>query len=225
MQAFVRELADRLRGTARFTEDLRPPAGSELRLLGLLDGRLVRAYHATRLLDHEADSIRATGLRPRTREFVSERTVAAFEHGAITREQRDLLLHQANVYAEGQHEKSDGKVYLFFGQDPLRRQINAVWDLLSLWGGEAVYQSAAGDELGLRIGRPSIVVADLDLTLNAAARFVTPGLVHLFVGHVLRLQRPGAEIYYGGPVPGRNIAAIWQPGQRAYDRFKGLPEA
>ncbi|MFJ9712086.1 hypothetical protein [Streptomyces sp. NPDC101234] len=38
--------------------------GREAQVLDLLRDHLLRAQHCTRLLDHEADAIRALGLRP-----------------------------------------------------------------------------------------------------------------------------------------------------------------
>src|SRR3954470_17110557 len=52
-------------------------------LVGMLDGYLVRAFHCTRLLDHERVMIREQGLRALSPDLVLERIHRAHGVGAL----------------------------------------------------------------------------------------------------------------------------------------------
>src|ERR1051325_3573481 len=89
LRAFVENQAESLRGTTETTADLRPTDEAQRAVHGLLAGCLVRAYHATRLLEHEVASIRDNGLRLLSADLVAERIHRAHQVGAITESQRD----------------------------------------------------------------------------------------------------------------------------------------
>ncbi len=58
----VGEIADQVRGITQYVGDL-PVYEQEPELVGLLAGCLLRGYHCTRLLQHEAAAITSQGLR------------------------------------------------------------------------------------------------------------------------------------------------------------------
>lgn len=203
------------------------------RVIELLDGRLVRAYHCTRLLDHERDMFFEQGLRPLSRELVVERIRRAHEVGAITDAERELLDggHQfASQEREASRPDTVDQVCVLPSQRVFQNEPYLVTSLLATWGGEAIYNflEANHEEETAKIramGRPSIVVANLDLAQPAIRddHFITTQLGCSIVGRRLGLASGGGEIFYRGPVPAANIAAIWHPGDREYDQHKKLP--
>ena len=72
------------------------------------------------------------------------------------------------------------------------------------------------------MGRPAVVVADIDLTAGWETHLVTPALQQLFVGRYLDLEGVECSVHYSQPVPARDIVDIWQPGQAEYDQFEDL---
>jgi hypothetical protein len=80
-------------------EDLRVPVGWNAEFRRLFVGHRLRAYHATRLLDHEVAMIRGQGLRLLDEDLVVGRIKSAHESGHLSRVLRDRLL-TGHVFAE-----------------------------------------------------------------------------------------------------------------------------
>ena len=220
----VRILADRLRGTTDYANELSVPSDDENDFRSLLSGWLVRVYHATRLLDHEDQTIRQQGLRLLSVELVEERINAAFDHSCISEEERDQL-HASHVYAIDEEKDRDGKLCFIFPASMMADPFSGINPLLGIWGGEGI--SMFGDTRGqterlARLGRPSLVVATVDLSGGLPGLFVHPGALKMFMGRLLNLKGHGAEVHSRTPVPPRHIEAIWHPGDAEYDRFKDL---
>ncbi len=111
----VRDLVDTLSQSAPTTEhadDLDLPGDADDRVRALLTGRQLRAYHATRLLDHERGMIAEQGLRVFSQDLFEERIHAAYAHGEISEAEHRQLLG-THMYATGeQHTRGhqEGKV-------------------------------------------------------------------------------------------------------------------
>ena len=109
--------AEKLRSTSAalngFANDLQTPS-DETEFLDLLVPYRLRAYHATRLLDHEMEAIRGQGIRLLTPEFVVERIENAFKHAAVTAEQQTRLLNNHH-FAKPLGGKRDGFVWASLG--------------------------------------------------------------------------------------------------------------
>lgn len=133
-------------------------------LLAVLGGRLLRTYHCTCLLDHEAALIRDHGLRPLSRELIEERIDEA-RAASITPPTRRTCCTDRTSTAGRDHGSRSGQVWLFAGQAVLADPIN-LRALLTTWGGEGMYMERTEPRAVLeRLGRPAIVAVDLDLTL------------------------------------------------------------
>jgi hypothetical protein len=220
----VEGCANRLRGATRFTSDLPILPDDEDAFRARLDGRPLRTYHATRLLDHERDAITREGLLPLTAELVERRIDLANRVKAITADQRRTL-SATNVFALGCEEYRENQVCLTLGEGSLD-EIGGVWRLLSTWGGEAIYWANERSELGDRLkplGSPTVVAAAVDLTAGWRTHLVSPGVLHCFVGRTLGLERPFADVFYRARVPPERVLEIWGPGDAEYDRHAGLP--
>ena len=224
LREHVQGVAGALEETTQHVADLRPTEADCRETHHLLAGAVVKAYHATRLLEHEAAAIREQGLRLLDEQLVVERIEKAFEQGAINVEQRDHL-HANHVFAQTFQTKSRAdRVCLILSRHTLDEEPDGLWRLLGQWGGEAIYwtQGEAFERELRNFGKPSIVVAGLDLGDPDAGHLIFPGLLHALVGTLLRLQGRGAEIHYRFPIPPAAILDIWQPDNPEFDRHENL---
>jgi hypothetical protein len=125
-----------------------------------------------------------------------------------------------NVFAVRNQAFRENRVFLVLGrtahfdEDPF-----GVEPLLSAWGGEAI-RGSAQDFYTLAIGRPSIVVVQIE-----AGRFSTtrPTLAALLVATILGMDDRGTDVTLCRGVPPEDIIAVWQPGNPEYDRHTTLP--
>jgi hypothetical protein len=220
--------AEALRGTTEITSDLEIGLDGDTSFRDALAGHPLRAYHCTRLLDHETQDIRERGLRLLDNDLAASRLDGALASGAISPEEHDHLLANT-VFA---HRNSSGRlaqVCAVAGRDAFDEHVRGVWPLLSTWGGEAIYWAhdrKPMKERLARIGVPTIVVLDLDLDAPTPSRHLFfPDLEKVFVGVVLGLEGHSCDVFYHLGVPPTSIVDIWQPGHSEYDRHPELPRA
>lgn len=198
-----------------------PDAEANLRLL--LQGYRVRAYHGTRLLDHERDDVRTNGLCVLTPEFVDERIENAHRHGCIDDAERKLLL-ASSVFRSRQPEPSRaGFVFLFTAhaelENPWRHGLH---HMLEEWGGEAILMSAESRDLPphlVTLGKPTVVVAAVEF---GAPDRLTDYLHYGFVRTLLEAGDGGVTVTCTSDVRGCDIIAILQPGNPEYDHYPEL---
>lgn len=192
-------------------------------VLELLEGRPLRVYHATRLLPHEVESVRDDGLRTLTEDHVQRRIAGAVEVGAIEIEAADFLRAHTVFVKKHAVEGRRDQVCAIAGTDVFTEHPSGVRLLLSTWGGEAIYW-CVGDGMQARLrslGTPSIVV--LDLPMNGTPWLMFPGLGAVLAACLGRLDSPGADVLYRGPVPASAVVDVWQPGMPGYDQYDRLP--
>jgi hypothetical protein len=173
----------------------------------LLDGYLLRAYHATRLLPHEVDAVHAQGLRILSPELVKGRLATAHQLGYITDVEHHKLLAGKTLTSNRLDQ-----ICLFLSTTTIARDADGLHLLLNTWGGEGIYWQHAHSDNPLRdklrsLGRPIIVVAQLDLTVLPRLR-VFPGLANAFVGAALGLADVGGDILYSAPIPAAHIERL-----------------
>ena len=220
----VNQLATALSGTTEHAADLDWRAQDRDEFRTLLGGRPIRAYHATRLLDHEAEMVVEHGLLLLTSELLSMRIDRAFQHGYISKKQHDELC-AGHVFSTGEHKNRGGQVCLFVGEETLRHEYG-LDNLLCTWGGEGIYQSSGTHHLEEKLrllGRPTMVVVELDIGSAQEIATFSPDLWKMFVGHHLHLRGVSAAINYRASIPPQCIACLWQPGHPEYDRIERLP--
>lgn len=192
-------------------------------VLELFQGRPLRAYHATRLLPHEVDSVKRDGLRRLTEDHIERRIAGAVDVGAIDSEAAGFLLAHTVFVKKHAVENRKDQVCAIAGSNVFTEHPSGVRLLLSTWGGEGIYW-CVGDEMEARLrtlGRPSIVV--LDLPLDGAQWLMFPGLGAVLAACLGRLDSPGADVHYKGAVPASAVVDVWQPGMPGYDQFDRLP--
>jgi hypothetical protein len=215
---WVRAQAEPYRGEALKPGDL-PLSLCELddELRALVGERKLLAYHCTRLLEHEGDDVRERGLRLLTRELVNSRIARAVEVGAVP--PADGGLRTNSVYALRHTAGRDGQVCFVVGRAVFDKDPSGCEPLLSRWGGEAIYWALFDEPDAPRQGRPSIVLARIDV---ADVFHTAPGLTATFVGAVLALD-VWADVHVQVTVPPEDILRVWRPGDPQYDRHPELP--
>lgn len=190
----------------------------------LFEGYLVRAYHATRLLEHEVAAIREQGLRLLTPALAKDRIEAAREHGYLSDPEADRLLE---THVAGAKNRA-GQVCLFFDDEVMRDPWSGIWRLLTTWGGEAIYWRNERDEATLQklrsLGQPAIVVAGLDVTRDTGHHLFTPDLRRTFLAKYLRFGIK-TGLHYRVPIPADHIEDIWMPGHPDFESRQTLTEA
>lgn len=226
----VRQLVEEWHNTvpeSAFWEDLRVPDGGTDKLVAALAGHRLRAYHCTRLLAHEAQSIRLHGIRVFSRDLFDERITAAAWHGAMADADRDALL-RGHMYGRGEaHSRGHraGQVCLVIGRSVFDHDPDGVHPLLSNWGGEGIYFSSGTarlEPLLKTLGTPTVVVTAVPMLAGHRMMRWFPPLCHLLLATWRRA--PGhADLHYSAPVPPDAVADLWQPGHPEYDRHRKLP--
>lgn len=219
------QLIDEQVPPSQYVSDLAVPEEGDVEIRRILSGVRVKAFHATRLLPHEGEGIRAKGLRVFGRELFDDRIEAAFRGGHITEPQREAL-HAAHMFAVGE-ENDRGRrsgVSLTLRQASFGRASRA---LLSNWGGEGVYFSTGASALTSllqQIGRPAIVVSRAEVKPTQREQPIYPDLGKTLLGTWRGLQ-DGADLFHPDPIPPCDILDIWWPGDAEYDAHPTLPRA
>jgi hypothetical protein len=216
-----------LEGTTYNTTDLMISPEEEDEFRALLAGQPLVAYHATRLLDHEAEAIRRDGLLPLSEDLVRSRIQAAHQTGSLSDQEREHLLAH-NLFAAGDDTSNrECQVSLFISRRVLDDEIAGIWRLLTTWGGEGIYFGSLDDQVEARLrtlGRPAIVVARIELSASRRVHLVFPGLLKSFAGRCLEFESYDSSVHYYSPIPGDQIIDTWLPGHPEYDQHTELPE-
>jgi hypothetical protein len=216
------DYAERFAGTTEYPGDLAVPLEQEDDFRASFSTRKLLAYHCTRLLPHEIDAIRATGLRRLDKRLIDDRVAAAVASGALTPEAR-AFAETRNVYASGNERYRTDQICFVLGRSTFDEDPGGCDALLRYWGGEAMRGGPDDAPLLDALGTPAIVVAQLNLTGSHRHSRTGPPLGKLFVATLLGLRRRGADVFYRDDVPGEDILDIWVPGQPQYDRHRELP--
>ena len=221
----VDQWAKQYKGTTKYTSDLALPLEAEDEFRELLSGRLLRAYHCTRLLPHEVRMVGETGLRPLSADLLCDRIDAALEAGAICPDDAKEL-RAAHVFATGEQQYRESQVCLILSKSMFLHNRQGCEPLLKTWGGEGMYMSSKALPLLDRLkglGKPTVVIALLDLGGRGSPHKVFPALHKVFVGAALRLSDVGADVFYKALVPPEHIERFLLPGEPDYESLGDLP--
>ncbi len=218
--------AERLRDSTEYPGDLEIPLDQEDEFRALFADYKLLAYHCTRLLDHESSVIREHGLLTLTPQIVARRLAEAHEHGFLTDAQLGHL-HSKGVFSNGRVEAGEireGQVCFVLGHAPFSEPNNGCLPLLESWGGEGLNGGPLGGQpWNLAVGQPSIVVAQIDLSISHLISPTYPALANVFVASLLDLGGCYADVFLRSAVPASDILEIWQPGDPSYNRYPHLP--
>ncbi|MFD8414027.1 hypothetical protein ACFV2Q_20090 [Streptomyces sp. NPDC059650] len=198
------------------------------RVREILAGRLLRTYHATRLLDYEIEDVRTRGLLALTPGFLNDRVDRAVHTGFIAAADLAALTESTALVHEPPHmvRHRFGEVSLVNSRQPLAQ----AWPLryLANWGGEVrqfgpVWTDDAFKHVR-RIGAPSLIIAGIDVSTSAAAG-VGRELVFDFIGIWLGLSGNGVTVHHTADIPADQILDVCHPGHPEYDRHAHFPRS
>lgn len=221
LRRLVENQAALLIDTAKYAVDLRPAEAASEEIEDALRGHSLRAYHATRLLDHEVEAIQKQGLRRLTSSLIEERLAAAAQHGAITSGVHETLAGSTVFARNFQTEIREGLLWFFLGSSTFSDD-GGLWRLLETWGGEGIYwmiDKGSQTEQVLRgLGTPSIVVAAVPDPLQDGS-FMSPSLSNVLIGTVLGIGDVSSGLHLRADLPPKAIHDIWQPGHPEFNRL------
>ncbi len=188
-------------------------------------GRRLRTYHCTRLLPHEDIRIREQGLRLLTKDLMIERIESAVDHGHIDHEERRAF-HRSHAFATADHQHREGCTYLILGTAAFAETPWRVNQLLSRWGGEAMYQSGSAIPKHRleQLGKPTIVVVEVVYRPEQYERH-SRDLLEPFLRADLGHEDAFTELRSLERIPAEAIVETWTPGHPSYDQFEGLAPA
>jgi hypothetical protein len=186
-----------------------------------LTGWRLRMFHGSRLFPHEKHWFLDQGLQGRSRQVLETRIELAFEHGCISKDERDELW-RSHVYAVPQRgSKESGTIHLLLGTNAFKDPHND-WPHARTWGGEAmraVDQNAS--DIWKRLNErstPSALQCVVEVGPGAKLR------CHVDLATVFQKAAAGSTptlhvICDAGNVP---VDAVWQPGDAWYDERPAL---
>jgi hypothetical protein len=205
----VRQWATEWKGRTGYTTDIGISLELEPSFRRHFDGYKLRAFHFTRLLDHERGLISTQGLRPLTPDLVTDRINAALTFGTITEAEADML-RAAHVFSAGEEQHRAGQVCLVLSRNVFQSDPDSCTPLMRQWGGEAIHNSSRTSTLTKRLlalGTPCIVEAAIDICAQGEHLFF-PALHKAFVGSFLNFDDAGADVFYRAPVPPEGVLGI-----------------
>lgn len=151
-------------------------------LLSFLRTSYLLVYHATRLLPHEKEDIRANGLRILTGEFAAKKIRDAVEYGYLTERIGNELQHGTTSWDDSDGERIN-QICLVFGKSPFKLQELGLRYFFEEWGGEFISYTDAGGKYKTclkQIGEPAIVKALLPITAESSL-VISPELIVSFI--------------------------------------------
>ncbi|MFF3959902.1 hypothetical protein ACFYY1_43170 [Streptomyces sp. NPDC001890] len=147
--------------------------------------------------------------------FIAEQDLAVLRQSTALSYERPLVAKQRF-----------GEVSVVSSRQPLTNP----WPcgLLSNWGGE-VRQFGPGwtdaeFEHVRRLGRPSLIIAGIDVSTPPAAGSGRE-LIFDFLGVRLGLNGNGVTIHYSADIPSEQIVEVCHPGHPEYDRHAHFPKS
>lgn len=165
-----------------YDEDRWFDPSKEHEAIAALDERLVRAYHCTRLTDREFRSVLTDGLLLLSPELAVRRLEAAVADGHLTQEEGATYLRTKLPRDPGRR----GMVWFFTDRASLS-DAHQIGYLVEGWGGEGINMAWNSRSLEYkrfeRVGRPSVVIASLDLRIHCER--ASPGILDAAVQYLV----------------------------------------
>jgi hypothetical protein len=124
----------------------------------IMQSRTIRAWHYTRLVEDEVQTIRENGIHPGTLDTLRQRLDAQAKAGLFTAADAEALYTASPCHHREQQPGRLGKFWMT--SDPVVADDSGVELLLRNWGGEATYfwlKDKRLERLVARIGRPRIL--------------------------------------------------------------------
>ena len=204
--------AGTIKRKAKYATDLRIEDQGEIE--GLLAGQSLLGFHATRLLPHELEAIRAGGLRLLDDDLIPSRIESARAVGTIDDDQAAEFVRAVQTNYEKHRDTRGQRVGVAVGTAVFSRDPWGFSSLLRVWGGEVLFdyytRKDPNYQVLLTLGRASMVVIDLDLDplLAVATARDRDRWLRALVGARLGLPDAYLSVPYPQDIPGRHILTI-----------------
>jgi hypothetical protein len=169
----------------------------------------VACFHATRLLEHEIENIRAQGLLVLDDDLRRRKLQLAIGHYPDLLTDADAEL----IFSTGPHSYQHGAVRdgsVCFVTPLVAVEEDGLSYLYGQWGGEAIAMTSSPASevvLGRLDERAVAAIIEFDLALGAFASYRSPWFIP--VGMKLGLRRPWGEARTYDPVPAEDVKRIW----------------
>lgn len=220
--------AQTLRGPP--AQNIHGPAFSALReeIAALMAERTIRAWHFTRLAEHEVAAVRKNGLQPMTLALIAERLEAARQAGLIDAELATQL-YEASPYHRQIEGNRENRIWLTAQPYPL--DDSGVEELLDRWGGESisfVHREGATLERLMQLGTPCVIEVALPMRITTRVEEAATNVLDAFA------QSIGVDGGWGGgadmvavePIAPEWILAIHSEGEPSFEAMgRGYPPA
>ncbi|MEL5957450.1 hypothetical protein AADR41_22270 [Streptomyces sp. CLV115] len=191
-----------------------------------MDGHLVRAWHCTRLLDHEVDGIRGQGLRKLEGDLVEGLLLEVHRRGLLSAEQYAALRAKHSL-APGAKSwgMREGQICLALSTAAFLDNPDGFWRLLGHWRGESLYapmsrtpiwRASCGACAGPLWRRRS------STCLIRGPTWCSPLCRTSSSARSLDNRPAHAEVFHRPAIPPEHMESIAHPGDADYGRFPGL---
>lgn len=220
--------AQTLRGPP--AHNIHGPSFSALReeIAALMAERTIRAWHFTRLAEHEVATVRKNGLQPMTLALIDERLEAVRQAGLIDA-QLAAQLYEASPYHRQIEGSRENRIWLT--AQPYAIDDSAVEELLDRWGGESisfVHREGATLERLMQLGTPLVIEVALPMRITTRVEEAATNVLDAFA------QSIGVDGGWGGgadmvavePIAPEWILAIHREGEPSFEGMgRGYPPA
>ena len=135
-------------------------------LAGLFDSSFILVYHATRLLPHEIDDIRANGLKILTEELIEKKIREAVHYEYLPKEIGEEL-RDGSTFKTRAKEKRANQICVVLGKSAFVNKVSSLRPLFGIWGGETINKTIVGlkyRSILTEIGEPAVLKTLLPIT-------------------------------------------------------------
>lgn len=186
----------------------------------LMDKRSIRAFHYTRLTDHEIASIHLDGIYLSTQDFLSERLSKLVKIGYLTSSEAVILYTNSSIHGN-QHNARSNKFWMV--SNPIPVIDSGVKPLLSYWGGEVTYWNAErfhlSDKLA-QIGTPVVIEVCVQLSFTIHSMNAGEAAIATFAKSKGYSDNSDYfDLYTKNPIPSQNILKIHKLGDELFNRI------
>lgn len=223
---FQEREAQTLRGPP--AQNVHGPAFSALKdeTAKLMTDRTIRAWHFTRLADHEVAAVRERGLQPMTLALIAERLAAARLAGLLDGELA-AQLYAASPYHHQIEGSRENRIWLTAQPYPL--DDSSVEELLDRWGGESlsfVHREGETLERLKQIGTPCVIEVALPMRVTTRVEEAATNVLDAFARSI-RVDGGwggGADMVAVEPIAPEWILAIHRAGEPGFEAMgRGYP--
>ncbi|AUG51493.1 hypothetical protein [Thalassospira marina] len=183
----------------------------------LMERRLIRAWHYTRMTDTEVDVLSRNGVILSTINTLRKRLNAQVAEGLLPQDIVELLFWDSPF----QTDEFDGRSDKFWMvSHPISIKDSCVAPLLASWGGESVYfsqQCSHVKELLMSIGRPRVLEVAMPLTYSDQTYSASEAVVATYGRSLGCLcEQRVFDLYSDEPLGPEYLLAVHSEGDEAF---------